>query len=66
MTLLEVTDRLCQVVGSLSEIVRKQAEIIEQVKVSDEVTKELENMRKTAKAEIDILECEGYSFSEDN
>lgn len=66
MTLLEVIDRLCQVVGSLSEIVRKQAEIIEQAKVSDEVTEELENIRSTAKAEIDILECVGYMFPQDN
>ena len=66
MTLLEVTDRLCHVVGSLSEIVRKQAEIIEQAKISDKVTEELESMRRTAKAEIDILECEGYTFPEDS
>ena len=64
MTQLEVMDRLCQVIHQLSELVRKQAEIIEQAKISDKVSAELEEMRKAAEAEIDIIECESYTFPE--
>ena len=41
----EIIDRLCSVTEKLSEIVKKQAEVIEQSEIESKVQEELEKMR---------------------
>jgi hypothetical protein len=52
----EIIDRLCAVTSVLSDIVRKQAEIVEQADVSEKVKQELRGMRKRADDELDLIE----------
>jgi hypothetical protein len=52
----EIIDRLCAVTSALSDIVRKQAEIVEQADVSEKVKQELRDMRKRADDELDLIE----------
>lgn len=52
----EIIDRLCGVTTQLSDIVRKQAEIIEQSDIADEVKEELRAMRKEADENLEIAE----------
>lgn len=56
MSPLEIISRLCDVTNSLSEIVRKQQEIIERSKVEDAVAGELRRMAQDADRELDIIE----------
>lgn len=58
MTLLEVIDHLCHVVQLQTEIIRKQAEAIEQAEIADAVFDRLEPIRKSADSEL----CEVYRF----
>lgn len=51
----EIIDRLCSVTEKLSEIVKKQAEVIEQSKIASEVQEELEKMRSDADRELNTL-----------
>ena len=51
----EIIDRLCSVTEKLSEIVKKQAEVIEQSKIASEVQEELEKMRSDADHELNTL-----------
>ena len=52
----EIIDRLCSVTEKLSEIVKKQAEVIDQSKIASEVQEELEKMRSDADRELNTLE----------
>lgn len=52
----EIIDLLCAVTTDLSDIVRKQAEIIAQSNIADEVAKELEEMRNKADTQLDVIE----------
>ena len=52
----EIIDRLCKVTEELSEIVKKQAEVIEQSAVASEVQEELKKMQLSADKELDALE----------
>lgn len=52
----EIIDRLCSATEKLSEIVKKQAEVIEQSKIASEVQEELEKMRSDADRELNTLE----------
>lgn len=52
----EIIDLLCAVTTDLSDIVRKQAEIIAQCNIADEVEKELKAMRENADRQLDIIE----------
>ncbi len=52
----EVVDRLCEVSNHLLEIVRKQAEVIAQCEISEELAKELATMRSDADTELEIIE----------
>ncbi|MCI5713679.1 MAG: hypothetical protein MR324_11180 [Lachnospiraceae bacterium] len=51
----EIIDRLCSVTEKLSEIVKKQAEVIDQSKIASEVQEELEKMRSDADRELNTL-----------
>ena len=48
MSLLEVIERLCDIVRLQTEIIKKQAETIEQANIAEEVLKDLQKMRDTA------------------
>lgn len=41
-----IVDRLCEATTQLLEIIKKQEEIIEQCRISDELHKELDDMKK--------------------
>lgn len=56
MTLLEIVDRQCQVIAIQSEIIKKQAEIIEQSKIADEVFGKLRKKIKDVDDELDLIE----------
>ena len=56
MSPLEIVSRLCGVTTALSDIVRKQQEIIERSKIEEEVKKELRKQVKEADRELDVLE----------
>lgn len=55
-SLLEVVDMLCSVTQTLADIVRKQAELIEQEKIAAAVFPELEEARQQAENEMDRIE----------
>lgn len=42
-----IVDRLCEATTQMLEIIRKQEEIIEQCRISDELHKELDDMKTT-------------------
>lgn len=52
----EIIDRLCSVTSILSDIVQKQAEIVEQADISEKVKSELREMRKHADDELELIE----------
>ena len=56
METYEIIDRLCAVTNSLSEIVRKQAEVLAQADIAEEVKKELDQMRNEADTQLDTIE----------
>lgn len=51
-----IIDMMCSAINNLSEIVKKQAEIISQYQISEEVSKELKAMRDKADSELDVIE----------
>lgn len=53
---LEIISRLCGVTTVLSDIVRKQQEIIEQSKIEEAVKKQLRQQVNEADREMDVLE----------
>ena len=52
----EIVDNLCEVVTLLTEIVKKQEEVIAQSDISLEVKKELDVMRAIADERLDVIE----------
>lgn len=48
----EIIDRLCEAITLMSEIIQKQAEVIEQSQIDADVKKDLERMRKNADEKI--------------
>lgn len=52
----EIVDNLCEVVTLLTEIVKKQEEVIAQSDISLEVKKELDVMRANADERLDVIE----------
>lgn len=55
-SLLEVVDMMCDVTQKLADIVRKQAELIEQEKISEAAFPELAEERRQAEKEMDRIE----------
>lgn len=51
-----IIDMLCSVTNDLAEIVKKQAEVIAQYQISEEVSRELKEMRDNADSELDVIE----------
>lgn len=56
MTPLEIISRLCGITEELSEIVKKQQEMIERSKVEEGVKEELREMVNRADGKLDVLE----------
>lgn len=52
----EILDRFCTVTTELSAIVKRQAEIIAQCEIADEVAAELKEMRDKADDALDVIE----------
>ena len=50
-----IVDRLCEATTQLLEIIKKQEEIIEQCRISDELHKELDDMKNDVKYWIEFL-----------
>lgn len=55
-SLLEVVDMLCSVTQTLADIVRKQAELMEQEKIAEAAFPELTEERQQAEKELDRIE----------
>lgn len=53
---LEIIDGLCSVTEKLAQLVKKQAEVIAQSDIAEEVKAELEAMKKETDDNLDILE----------
>ena len=59
MSLLEIIERLCEIARLQVEIIQKQAEEIEQAKITDAVSADLLEMRSRAERELATIfkEC---------
>lgn len=53
---LEIIDGLCSATERLAQLVKKQAEVIAQSDIAEEVKAELEAMKKETDDNLDILE----------
>lgn len=58
----QIVDNLCEVVTLLTEIVKKQEEVIAQSDISLEVKKELDVMRANADERLDVIEYKLRKF----
>ena len=57
-----IVDRLCEATTQLLEIIKKQEEIIEQCRISDELHKELDDMKNNVDQKIDLIEYDLRSY----
>ena len=57
-----VVDRLCEATTQLLEIIKKQEEIIEQCRISDELHKELDDMKNDVDQKMDLIEYDLRSY----
>ena len=57
-----IVDRLCEATTQLLEIIKKQEEIIEQCRISDELHKELDDIKKDVDQKMDIIEYDLRSY----
>lgn len=57
-----IVDRLCEVTTQLLEIIKKQEEIIEQCRISDELHKELDDMKNDVDQKMDLIEYDLRSY----
>lgn len=57
-----IVDRLCEATTQLLEIIKKQEEIIEQCRISDELHKELDNMKNDVDQKMDLIEYDLRSY----
>ena len=51
-----IVDRLCEATTQMLGIIRKQEEIIEQCRISDELHKELDDMKNDVDQKMDLIE----------
>lgn len=56
-----IVDRLCEATTQLLEI-KKQEEIIEQCRISDELHKELDDMKNDVDQKMDLIEYDLRSY----
>lgn len=57
-----IVDRLCEATSQLLEIIKKQEEIIEQCRISDELHKELDDMKNDVDQKMDLIEYDLRSY----
>lgn len=57
-----IVDRLCEATTQLLEIIKKQEEIIEQCRISDELHKELDDMKNDVDQKMDLIESDLRSY----
>ena len=57
-----IVDRLCEATTQMLEIIRKQEEIIEQCRISDELHKELDDMKSDVDQQMDLIEYDLRSY----
>lgn len=57
-----IVDRLCEATTQMLEIIRKQEEIIEQCRISDELHKELDDMKSDVDQKMDLIEYDLKSY----
>ena len=57
-----IVDRLCEATTQLLEIIKKQEEIIEQCRISDELHKELDDMKNDVDQKMDLIENDLRSY----
>lgn len=57
-----IVDRLCEATTQLLEIIKKQEEIIEQCRISDELHKELDDMKNNVDQKMDLIEYDLRSY----
>lgn len=57
-----IVDRLCEPTTQLLEIIKKQEEIIEQCRISDELHKELDDMKNDVDQKMDLIEYDLRSY----
>ena len=57
-----IVDRLCEETTQMLEIIRKQEEIIEQCRISDELHKELDDMKSDVDQKMDLIEYDLRSY----
>lgn len=62
MSPLEIISRLCDVTNTLSYIVKKQQEIIEQSKIEEAVKADLRQQVKETDRELDVIEYHSRRF----
>ena len=60
-----IVDRLCEATTQMLEIIRKQEEIIEQCRISDELHKELDDMKSDVDQKMDLIEYDLRSYRRD-
>jgi hypothetical protein len=57
-----IVDRLCEATTQLLEIIKKQEEIIEQCRISDELHKELDDMKNDVDQKMNLIEYDLRSY----
>ena len=57
-----IVDRLCEATTQMLEIIRKQEEIIEQCRISDELHKALDDMKSDVDQKMDLIEYDLRSY----
>ena len=57
-----IVDRLCEATTQLLEIIKKQEEIIEQCRISDELHKELDDLKNDVDQKMDLIEYDLRSY----
>lgn len=57
-----IVDRLCEATTQLLEIIKKQEEIIEQCRISDELHKELDDVKNDVDQKMDLIEYDLRSY----
>lgn len=62
MSPLEIISRMCDVTNTLSDIVKKQQEIIEQSKIEEAVKADLRQQVKETDRELDVIEHHSRRF----
>lgn len=64
MSTLEIISRMCEVTNVLSDIVKKQQEIIEQSKIEEAIKAELRKKVEETERELDVIEYHSRRYAD--